>query len=171
MNRMNRIFALRWAQHSARRTKYPLFFVLLLLTMLLAGCTAQAAPIIIQWSTETEVNTAGFNVYRSDSRDGQYDQINDQLIPSSPDPLLGGRYAFTDAQVEAEKTYYYKLEELESTGNRITYDRIVEATAYAQGFLGLSYTVWAGAVVAVIALFGISMALSRRRRTHDDATV
>lgn len=164
MNRMNRIFALRWAQHSARRTKYPLFFVLLLLTVLLSGCTVQAAPIVIQWSTETEVNTAGFNVYRSDSRDGAYQQINTQLIPSSPDPLLGGRYAFTDTQVEAGKTYYYKLEELESTGNRITYDRIVEATAQAQGFLGLSYTLWAGVIVAVIALFGVSMALGRRAR-------
>ena len=142
--------------------------VLVLLTaVLLPGCSSQAAPIVIQWSTETEVNTAGFNVFRSDSRDGQYVQINTQLVPSSPDPLLGGRYAYTDTQVEAGKTYFYKLEELESTGNRITYDRIVEATAYAQGFLGLSYTVWAAFIVALVILVGVSTFL--RRRQHPSA--
>jgi len=142
--------------------------VLVLLTaVLLPGCSSQAAPIVIQWSTETEVNTAGFNVFRSDSRDGQYVQINAELVPSSPDPLLGGRYAYTDAQVEAGKTYYYKLEELESTGNRITYDRIVEATAYAQGFLGLSYTVWAAFIAALVILMGVSAFV--RRRQHPSA--
>ena len=140
--------------------------VLVLLTaVLLPGCSSQAAPIVIQWSTETEVNTAGFNVFRSDSRDGQYVQINANLVPSSPDPLLGGRYAYTDAQVEAGKTYFYKLEELESTGNRITYDRIVEATAYAQGFLGLSYTVWAAFIAALVILMGVSAFV--RRRQHS----
>jgi len=142
--------------------------VLVLLTaVLLPGCSSQAAPIVIQWSTETEVNTAGFNVFRSDSRDGQYVQINTQLVPSSPDPLLGGRYAYTDTQVEAGKTYFYKLEELESTGNRITYDRIVEATAYAQGFLGLSYTVWAAFIAALVILMGVSAFV--RRRQHPSA--
>ena len=140
--------------------------VLVLLTaVLLQGCSNQAAPIVIQWSTETEVNTAGFNVFRSDSRDGQYVQINANLVPSSPDPLLGGRYAYTDTQVEAGKTYFYKLEELESTGNRITYDRIVEATAYAQGFLGLSYTVWAAFIAALVILMGVSAFV--RRRQHS----
>jgi|CXWK01.1.fsa_nt_gi hypothetical protein len=142
--------------------------VLVLLTAVwLPGCSSQAAPIVIQWSTETEVNTAGFNVFRSDSRDGQYVQINAELVPSSPDPLLGGRYAYTDAQVEAGKTYFYKLEELESTGNRITYDRIVEATAYAQGFLGLSYTVWVVFIAALVILMGVSAFV--RRRQHPSA--
>lgn len=164
MNRKNRAGNGVQRAQGAGRLASRLFLVLLALTVLLSGCAAQAAPIVIQWSTETEVNTAGFNVFRSDSRDGPYAQINDQLIPSSPDPLLGGRYSFTDAQVEPGKTYYYKLEELESTGNRITYDRIVEATAQAQGFLGLSYILWAGVIVAVIALLGVSMALGRRAR-------
>ena len=90
-------------------------FFMLLLAALLSGCSNQAAPIVIQWSTETEVNTVGFNVYRSDSREGQYVQINDKLIPSSPDPLLGGRYAYTDTQVEAGKTYFYRLEAVSYT--------------------------------------------------------
>lgn len=164
MNRSNTAGNGSHMPHGAWRPAGRLFLLLLLLTGLLSGCSAQAAPIVIQWSTETEVNTAGFNVYRSDSRDGDYVQINDKLVPSALDPLLGGRYAYTDTQVEVGKTYFYKLEELESTGNRITYDRIVEATAYAQGFLGLSYTQWALAVVALMAVIGGSMALSRRQR-------
>ena len=44
-------------------------------------------PIIVRWSTESEVNTAGFNVYRSGSEDGPWAKLNSKLIPGSPDPL------------------------------------------------------------------------------------
>ena len=47
-------------------------------------------PIIVRWSTESEVNTAGFNVYRSGSENGPWAKLNTQLIPGSPDPLRGG---------------------------------------------------------------------------------
>ena len=41
--------------------------------------------IEITWLTETEFDTAGFNVWRSDSPQGEYQKLNDQLIPGAPD--------------------------------------------------------------------------------------
>ena len=54
--------------------------VILFVSLAASGC---AAPVRVEWSTETEMNTAGFNLYRGESADGPFDvKVNDQLIPS-----------------------------------------------------------------------------------------
>ena len=85
-------------------------------------------PIVIRWSTESEVNTAGFNIYRAESEAGPWIQINDRLIPGSPDPLRGSTYVFTDTEVLAGKTYWYELEEVELGGKTTRLER-TQATA------------------------------------------
>jgi hypothetical protein len=69
--------------------------------------THGASVVIVEWTTESEVDTAGFNLYRSESLEGPYIKINPELIPSSPDPILGGHYVYTDTNVVAGQTYYY----------------------------------------------------------------
>lgn len=88
-------------------------------------------PIIIRWSTESEVDTAGYNIYRALDEAGPWQQINPRLIPGSSDPLRGGSYVFTDTQVLAGQTYWYELEEVELGGRQARLERI-EATAEAQ---------------------------------------
>lgn len=97
------------------------------LLWIFASCAAlgyeliRKPKLVIQWDTETEVNTAGFNLYRSIHIDGQYDRLNPSLIHGADDPLAGGKYIFTDENVEAGQVYYYQLEEVETDGrvNRI----------------------------------------------------
>lgn len=73
---------------------------------------------IITWSTETEVDTAGFHVYRATDEAGPYTQVTESLILSTAsDQFSGGEYEFHDPNVETGVTYYYQLEELEKTGN------------------------------------------------------
>lgn len=67
----------------------------------------------VEWQTETELNTAGFNVYRSASPDGEFERLNEQLIPGQGGPAAGGQYTFVDEQVEAGQTYFYRLEDVE----------------------------------------------------------
>jgi len=78
--------------------------------------TSAAATVTIEWSTASELNTAGFNLYRSTSQQGPFTRINDHLIPASPDPLVGGSYIFTDTGVTAGQVYYYQLEDVEIGG-------------------------------------------------------
>lgn len=73
--------------------------------------------INVDWSTATEIDTAGFNIYRSTSPDGPFTQVNDTIISASPDPLTGGTYQFTDTDVVPDQTYYYELEDVEVNGN------------------------------------------------------
>ena len=34
--------------------------------------TPKAGKVILQWITESEINNAGFNIYRAESEDGDY---------------------------------------------------------------------------------------------------
>lgn len=99
--------------------------------------------IVVQWETETEMNTAGFHVYRSDSGAGKPERLNDQLIVSRGDLLTGARYEFVDAAVRPNHDYTYYLEEVELDGaiNRLdtieTEAKGVEAWVVAVAGLGL----------------------------------
>lgn len=96
--------------------------------MIVIGAQSSGTAITVEWSTASELNTAGFNLYRGDSKDGPYTRINPELIPASPDPLVGGTYTFTDTNVLPGHTYYYQVEEVETSGatNR---PGLVEVTA------------------------------------------
>ncbi len=83
---------------------------------LLAACANAPTRIIVEWTTATEINTAGFNLYRGESEQGPFVKVNDQLIAASPDAVTGGKYRFEDASVQAGKTYYYQLEDIEYGG-------------------------------------------------------
>jgi hypothetical protein len=87
---------------------------LFLVAFTLSGCTA---PVVVEWSTETEMNTAGFNLYRGAAAAGPFDvKVNEQLIPAALDPMTGGKYSFVDRTARPGVTYYYQLQEVEKTG-------------------------------------------------------
>jgi hypothetical protein len=78
--------------------------------------TPKAGKVLLQWSTESETDNAGFNIYRSTSENGQYIKINTSLIPSQGSSTQGASYEFTDTAVQNRKTYYYKLEDIDLNG-------------------------------------------------------
>ncbi len=83
------------------------------------------SKVEITWETATEQQTAGFNIYRSNSPDGDFILINEnKMIDSLGSPVSGARYNFVDDNVDAGETYYYVLEEIEfdSTSNRYEED-------------------------------------------------
>ncbi len=71
--------------------------------------------ILTYWTTETEPNNAGFNLYRSEQENGEYEKINSNLIPAEGSPTTGAEYSFLDTP-EQSATYYYKLEDISLTG-------------------------------------------------------
>jgi hypothetical protein len=88
----------------------------LLALIFLAACSTAPPRILVEWTTGSEVNTAGFNLYRSSQPDGPFVRINADLIPASSDPLSGGKYKYEDRAVTPGQTYYYKLEDIELGG-------------------------------------------------------
>ena len=78
--------------------------------------TASASKITLAWSTESEIDNAGFNIYRATSENGEYAKINTSLIPAQGSSTQGASYEFTDNDVKNRKTYYYKLEDIDLNG-------------------------------------------------------
>ncbi|HUT83895.1 MAG TPA: hypothetical protein VMX95_04525 [Thermodesulfobacteriota bacterium] len=72
--------------------------------------------VVIEWTTETEINNAGFNLYRSESVDGAYVKINPDLIPAKGAGTSGASYQYEDNNVKNRNTYCYKLEDLDTSG-------------------------------------------------------
>jgi hypothetical protein len=96
--------------------KYPALILLsIFIAALSAGCSS-APRISIEWTTASEIDTAGFNVYRSENSAGPFVKVNAETIPASRDALLGGTYQYEDTNVAYDKAYFYLLEDIEFKG-------------------------------------------------------
>jgi len=73
--------------------------------------------IVLEWSTESELDIVGYNILRGESEAGPFLIINDQIIPPSIDPIIGGDYSYVDKDVRAGEIYFYILEDIESSGS------------------------------------------------------
>jgi hypothetical protein len=71
--------------------------------------------VTLNWVTGTEVDNAGFNIYRAGA-DGAYVQINDEIIPADGNSASGAAYQFVDNNVQNRQTYSYKLEDVDLNG-------------------------------------------------------
>jgi hypothetical protein len=78
--------------------------------------TPTVSGVVLAWQTASELDTAGFNLWRSETPDGGYRKINPALIPAAGGPTWGASYTFTDVAVVAGATCYYKLEEVDVYG-------------------------------------------------------
>lgn len=102
--------------------------------------TWHGTDVSVAWETATELDTAGFNVWRSTSHADDYVQVNDSLIPSqSPGGAEGASYAFTDTDVTPGTTYYYKLEELEAGGSSNWYGPTTAEATQSDGMAPQAY--------------------------------
>lgn len=102
-----------------------LFLISLLLIVSQVGCSLlQTSDLTIEWTTESELDIVGFNLYRADSANGEFVKINDELIPPAADPFVGGKHTFVDDGVKRGQIYYYQLETVDRNGNTTRSDTI-----------------------------------------------
>jgi hypothetical protein len=71
----------------------------------------------LQWKTASELDTAGFNVFRSFEEGTSWAKINATIILATADDLLGGQYEYVDGPLVNGSLFWYKLEEIDSSGN------------------------------------------------------
>ncbi len=86
---------------------------------LISLASLEAVPgcgsVTLQWSTDSEIHNAGFNIYRAE-QGGEFVKINAEIIPAQGGPLSGAAYEFVDASVKNRTAYTYKLEDIDSDG-------------------------------------------------------
>ena len=71
--------------------------------------------VTIKWSTATETNNLGFNIYRSETKDGKYIKLNARLIEGAGTDATPHDYSVTDDNVILGQTYYYYIEDVDFT--------------------------------------------------------
>lgn len=118
------------------------------------------ARVTVTWETASEVDAAGFRLYRSADAEGPFELLSEELIRAEGDPLVGSNYSHKDTNVTWGQRYYYQLEEVSLTGAASRYPQTVAAHA-GPG--------WLWAIGAGLALAAIGF-LNARRKPAPPAT-
>jgi len=78
---------------------------------------AEAGRVLLKWTTRSETNNAGFNLFRSTTNDfSKATKINPKLIDGLYDSEIGKGYEYIDYLVEEGTLYYYWLEDVSIGG-------------------------------------------------------
>ena len=74
--------------------------------------------VIIKWITESELDNAGFNILRSETKDGGFKIVNPQLIQGAGTTSERHTYTWTDTTAKPNVVYYYQIEDISYSGVR-----------------------------------------------------
>jgi uncharacterized repeat protein (TIGR01451 family) len=77
--------------------------------------------VVIEWTTSSEIDTAGFYLFRLDEPTGNYTKINNNLLPALLTSPQGGTYSLIDRVASPGGSYIYILIEVEGKGKMLTY--------------------------------------------------
>ncbi|MBF0118385.1 MAG: hypothetical protein HQK79_06075 [Desulfobacterales bacterium] len=75
----------------------------------------------VDWETASERGASGFYVLRSETETGSYIRVNSDIIPSQGSDVNGAIYNYLDYTAIPTQTYYYRLEEIDTSGKSIFY--------------------------------------------------
>lgn len=88
--------------------------------------TSNAESIRLDWAESPETDVSGYNVFRSDSSEGEYNTIARNVTSTS----------FVDNTTETGKTYYYKVKSADKSLNRsLCSNTVFAATTGEKGLL------------------------------------
>lgn len=70
----------------------------------------------LHWETKSEVESAGFNIFRSERVDGDFARVNKDLIPAARFSARVRQYEYIDSDIDPCKTYYYYVDGVSTNG-------------------------------------------------------
>ena len=71
---------------------------------------------LIQWTTESELENAGFNVLRSETKTGTFTGVTPRMLQGAGTTSERSRYQYVDTTAKENVAYYYRLEEVSFSG-------------------------------------------------------
>ncbi len=76
------------------------------------------AGAVLNWTTESELDNAGFYIYRSEAKDGKFKIVNTTLIQGAGTTSERHTYTWTDTTAKPNTVYYYQIEDISHAGVR-----------------------------------------------------
>ena len=93
----------------------------------------ETSKVLITWTTESELDNAGFNILRSEDKNRAFKIVNTALIQGAGTSSERHEYRFTDTTAKPNVVYYYRIEEVSLAGMRQTL-----ATVRLKGHISVS---------------------------------
>ncbi len=76
------------------------------------------AGVKLKWITESEVDNAGFYIYRSETRHGEFKVVNPTMIQGAGTTGERHKYTWTDTTAKLNTIYYYRIKDVSHAGER-----------------------------------------------------
>ena len=97
--------------------------------------------VVITWSTQSELNNAGFFIKRSQQRDGEFQIINATMIQGAGTTSEKQFYTYQDTTAQPNVVYYYQIEDVSLDGNHQTLTRGIRLKGHI-GAAGKATVLW-----------------------------
>jgi hypothetical protein len=79
---------------------------------------AQALQNVIRWSTASEVDNFGYDVFRGPTEEGPFERVNDTPIAGHGTTDVPQNYEFRDTSIAPLTAYFYYVESISLQGDR-----------------------------------------------------
>ncbi len=74
------------------------------------------AGVVLKWTTQSEVDNAGFYILRSETKDGEFAVVNPAMIQGAGTTGERNEYTWTDSTAKPNTVYYYQIEDVSHAG-------------------------------------------------------
>ncbi len=113
---------------------------------------ADAGKVVLKWETATEIDNAGFMVYRCDNEASGCHSVS-RFIAANGDAVGGATYSFTDTNVRQGQSYYYYLVDIDTSGEWTAHGPVLARLPVALRLMELP-TAWTATLPTVSASIG-----------------
>ena len=94
-----------------------------------ASSPAPALSNTIKWSTASEVENFGYDVFRGDKEEGPFARLNTRTIAGAGTVDEPRAYQYVDATIEVGKAYWYYVESISLAGVREKFTPVFQSKA------------------------------------------
>lgn len=83
----------------------------------------------LKWTTASEVDNFGFDIYRSLAEDGPFERITSEPLAGAGTTDEPQSYVYVDEDIDSSKDYYYYIESISLGGVREIFSPVIRAPA------------------------------------------
>lgn len=93
------------------------------------AASPKALSNTIKWSTASEVENFGYDVFRGDKEEGPFAKLNSRIIAGAGTVDEPRYYQYVDETIEAGKEYWYYVESVSMAGIREKFTPVFKSKA------------------------------------------
>ncbi|MCB9398749.1 MAG: hypothetical protein H6510_13125 [Acidobacteria bacterium] len=86
----------------------------------------------IRWTTASEQDNFGFDIYRGESEEGPFERITKTPISGAINSDEPHQYSYVDATIDPNKAYFYYVESIAMNGSRERFTPVIPVKPWVE---------------------------------------